>query len=328
MNTIDATMKRVPNKIEQLPLQSISEAPDELICPRRIISRKGPYEKCHRLPTDENVNTLFLSALLKTQYADFYHRFENILRDHGISCFLLDHTREIWCRDYMPVALGNGRFVQFVYNPAYLRYKKYIGTKTNCAEAFPPAYRQPDKSMIILEGGNVVSCGNSVIISDSVFRNNSKTNPGAVLKELENIFGLPVIIIPRIPGDFTGHADGMLRFYSKDAVLVNDSSQLTSYEARRKAAQLLSVLKDSGLDIINVPYYPNDNRNYSSAFGCYINYLRINKTVFLPVFGNKDHDKIALRCFRDLFSDVVPVPSHEIAAEGGVLNCISWTVKK
>ena len=105
-------------------------------------------------------------------------------------------------------------------------------------------------------------------------------------------------------------------------------SEIISVNAKRKAARILSILKEAGFRCISVPNFPNDNTNYTSAYGCYINYLRMVDVIFLPSFGNKEHDAVALHKFNELFSQVIQVPSREIAAQGGVLNCISWTVKQ
>ena len=55
------------------------------------------------------------------------------------------------------------------------------------------------------------------------------------------------------------------------------------------------------------------------------------ETIFLPMFGNKTKDEVAIKLAKELFEEredkpkkVVPVNINEIAEDGGVLNCISW----
>jgi agmatine/peptidylarginine deiminase len=158
-----------------------------------------------------------------------------------------------------------------------------------------------DECDLVLDGGNVVSCWDKVILSEVIFRDNPDRDPRTLISELEGIFRQTVIIVPRTPGDFTGHADGMLRYYKNGVVLVNNYTELTSVRSKRAARHGLSILQEAGLQIVSVPYYPNENSNNTSAFGCYINFLRVGGIVFLPVFGNKVQDDTALRCFRELF---------------------------
>lgn len=312
----------------ELALESIREVFEEEEMSKQIVHQMRLDTPLRQLITDDKVNKLYLSSLLKFRHAGFTRMFERILHEHQIGFEYLENTLDIWCRDYMPVQLDRDNIIQFRYHPHYLKYKKYAGTLTIGTEVLPGETGLADESNIVLDGGNVVSCGDRVIISEVVFRDNPRMNPNSLLLELDGIFRHPVILIPRIPGDFTGHADGMVRFYKKGVVLVNDYSELHSVRAKKEAERLMSVLQNGGLRCIEVPYHPNENTNYTSAFGCYINYLRMGKTVFLPLFGNKKQDAHALAHFRELFPSVISVPSLEIAARGGVLNCITWTLKK
>lgn len=56
----------------------------------------------------------------------------------------------------------------------------------------------------------------------------------------------------------------------------------------------------------------------------YLNYLKTERVVFLPVFGI-EQDAEAETFARQLFSkEIVPVNIRKIAQQGGCLNCISW----
>lgn len=64
-----------------------------------------------------------------------------------------------------------------------------------------------------------------------------------------------------------------------------------------------------------------------SAVGLYINYLRVGNTVVLPAYGRPE-DEAALQKVQQVLPDanVFQVPCRQLAEEGGVLNCISWTI--
>lgn len=68
-------------------------------------------------------NFLNLSRLLKTddRYGIFYNDLANILNDHKINYQLLDYTKDIWAKDYMPIQVKKDKYIQFTYDPEYLK---------------------------------------------------------------------------------------------------------------------------------------------------------------------------------------------------------------
>ena len=114
----------------------------------------------------------------------------------------------------------------------------------------------------------------------------------------------------------TGHADGMARFLDDRTVLCNRPLSFCGFEQKVKRS-----LRDYGLDAVDFSFVPTGR---ISAVGCYLNYLEIEHTVFLPVFGieqDAEAEASARRIFR---KEIVPVNIWEIAQQGGCLNCISW----
>ena len=47
-----------------------------------------------------------------------------ILKKHDVEYRLLKGTKDIWCRDYMPIQTESGKLVQFRYDPSYLKGQK------------------------------------------------------------------------------------------------------------------------------------------------------------------------------------------------------------
>ena len=123
----------------------------------------------------------------------------------------------------------------------------------------------------------------------------------------------------------TGHADGILRYYNADTVLINQYSKnaLTEFQIKLK-----KVLKSAGIATIDVPYSPKTG-NPISAEGLYINFLQINNFILVPSFKRTEDEKV-LRLFEQLYPlrVVKPIDSQEIAKDGGVLNCISWNIAR
>ena len=80
---------------------------------------------------DNKTNFLYLAGTLPKNYPDFYAKFEEVLIQQNISFSLLSQTKDIWAVDYMPIQIDKNKFVQFIYNPAYLQSKQYLKTISN-----------------------------------------------------------------------------------------------------------------------------------------------------------------------------------------------------
>lgn len=72
---------------------------------------------------------------------------------------------------------------------------------------------------IVLDGGNVVKCGDKVIMTDKIIDENPMRFYRDILRELENHFRAQIVLIPR---DRYGHADGMVRWIDGNRVLMNN----------------------------------------------------------------------------------------------------------
>jgi agmatine deiminase len=272
--------------------------------------------------TNKKQEVVFLSGLLPDRHPEFYYRFAELLTKNGIKHELLLDTRDIWCRDYMPLQVDKNTFIRFVYNPNYLRsYKKGRNTITDSREPSSLIGITYYDSDILLDGGNVVMSDKKVIITDKVFDENPQYGKFELLEKLEKILHREVIIITQHPQDFTGHADGMVRFLDDNTIFVND---YFSNEKENKFFKkwMMIALETRGLKCIPVPYNPYNNIGYMSAAGIYINYLLVNGICFLPQFGISDDGPA--RSFFEKYYKVVPVECLEIAKKGGALNCITW----
>lgn len=275
--------------------------------------------------SEDQTNTLYLADSLPVKFPQFYSRFHHLLHTQGIQLSLLPGTKDVWARDYMPVQTSKDRFIQFRYDPDYLKPKKYQETisdyKRICQEigitTFP--------CDLVVDGGNVVKHSGKAILCDKVFSENPDLAPVHIIKALEHALNAEVMIIPSPPNDFTGHSDGVVRFINNETVLINRyNKQDHGYRDR-----LLKALNKVGIETIEVPYNPYSNKSYDDATGVYLNYLQIKGFVFLPVFDLFEDDE-AVTTFEKLFPEqqVITVKSNEIAKEGGVLNCISWNIVK
>ena len=271
---------------------------------------------------DSETNFLYLADTLPKNHLPFFDKFKEVLTECNIHFQLLPDTKDIWAVDYMPIQIENNKFVQFIYDPRYLKSCKE--TISDVAAICNAMNIKPQKSEIKLDGGNVVRTKDKVIMCDRVFVENPIIGRNDLIRELENIFEVDkLIFIPTDPFDFTGHADGILRFYDNYTVLMNE--YLGDDKEFELKVQL--TLKKEGLDYIKIPFNVYDNINDEQANGEYINFLQMKQAIIIPTFGFKE-DEIAIRQFEDLFpgQKIATIISNEIADEGGVLKCISWNI--
>jgi agmatine deiminase len=275
---------------------------------------------------DSETNFLYLADTLPKKYSNFYDRFKNVLNDCDIESKFLSETKDVWAVDFMPIQVGVNEFIRFLYRPPYLtKSKKWAKTISDVDGICKDIGIETAKISIILDGGNVVRTKNKVIITDRVFIDNPNYDRRQLTRELYELLQIDeLFFIPEQPGDFTGHADGMVRFLDENTVIINDFKKEKSdfYRAFEIA------IHNTGLNRVRIPYNVYDNKSNDQANGDYINYLQMDNLVIVPTFRLKEDDEV-IRQFEDLFSGqrIETVESNEIAKNGGVLNCITWNIK-
>ena len=280
--------------------------------------------------TPKGKEIVYLSELLEERFPDAFNRLTSILKKHSVDYRLLKGTKDIWCRDYMPIQSESGKLIQFRYEPSYLKgNKEWEDSRSDVREVCRLNGFEPVFSNINLDGGNVLLCSGRAIVSDRIFAENPEyTDKEQLVKDLSELLEAEVIIIPAQNGDMTGHADGMVRFIDHDTILGNNRSD--EYKYWKNGIE--KVLKDYSIKYIDVPFFYGykDSKHPDNAIGVYVNYLEVGNLIILPVFeveGNKDAEAIA--AFKQIFPDkmIEAIKYNEVALEGGTLNCSTWTYK-
>lgn len=278
---------------------------------------------------NKEINFVYLSELLQSdkRFADTCLQLIQILNKHSIDYGLLKSTKDIWCRDYMPIQVEKEQFVQFRYEPSYL--KGYLNLQSDPRIVCKANKINPQFSKINLDGGNVVNWNNRAIVSDRIFvENPDYRSKSKLVGEIEKLLNVEVIIIPQINSDMTGHADGMVRLVNQNTILGNNREQEFKYWKNR----INKALKEYKLDYIDIPFFEHkDKKHKYNALGCYVNYLEIGNLIILPVFeieGNMDNEVFEL--FKAIFPDriIETINYNEIGLYGGLLNCTTWTINQ
>lgn len=279
---------------------------------------------------ENGTQIVYLSDLLATRYPETCKRLTDILNRHNVPFAFLKGTKDIWCRDYMPVQTPSGKLIQFRYDPSYLRDSRYSESRSDVKYVDKVNDINPTFSDINLDGGNVVMCGNKAIITDRIFSENPNWTKETLLTELAKLLECEIIIIPayRPEYDFTGHADGMMRFVDCNTVLVNNLDQDFKY---MKDA-IIKALDKVNLKYINFPWFEHKIKgNNDHVIGIYLNYLEVGNLIVMPVFGvpcNRDAEAYAK--LKEVFPDKIieTIDYNDVALAGGILNCTSWIIRK
>ncbi|MBC5992421.1 agmatine deiminase family protein [Pontibacter cellulosilyticus] len=275
----------------------------------------------------KETNRVYFSKKLYSdeRFTNTCNALTKLLDKQGIRHGLLKATKDIWCRDYMPVQTEKGKFVQFRYKPSYLTDD--LELQSDPGVVCEANNLEPEFSKINLDGGNVVNWSDRAIITDRVFDENPKyTSKTKLITEIENLLKVEVIVIPQIRSDMTGHADGLVRFVDRSKVLGNNREQEYKYWKNG----ITKILKEHGIEYIDVPFFEFYNRKFKdNAIGCYINFLEVMDLIVLPVFevsGNRDDEAVNL--FKEIYPDRVieTINFNEIGLLGGLLNCTTWTI--
>jgi agmatine deiminase len=271
-----------------------------------------------------------MSELLMTRYPETCKRLLAILEKHHVNYSWIKGTKDIWCRDYMPVQTESGKFIQFKYDPSYLKgNKEWEESRSDVKEVCKLNGIDVTYSDINLDGGNVLICGKRAIISDRVYSENPNFTKDELERKLSELLDCEIIIIPALKSqdeDLTGHADGMVRFVDRNTILGNERLP-NEYKYMKDGLQ--KAIDTYNLTYIDVPFFEDKDPNYpSSAIGIYVNYLEVNNLIVVPVFNHEEDEK-AVDIIQKAFPNKIieTINYDDVAKEGGLLNCTTWVVK-
>ncbi|CAF1246672.1 unnamed protein product [Rotaria sp. Silwood1] len=133
-----------------------------------------------------------------------------------------------------------------------------------------------------------------------------------------------IAIIPELPDDTTGHADGMLMWVSNDKILLSQASE-------PQRTQIMSELEKSfpGVKIIEIPdYYQHATwKGFTSACNIFVNAIVTDQYIYMPTF-NGPHDTSMFDLIQShTIKKVIAVPAEKVSFMGGSVRCLSWQVK-
>lgn len=287
-------------------------------------------------------DTVYISEWLNDKnegHLAFYNRLVNAFSENGVNYETLtkEETNDYWVRDFMPIQLSDGDFLKYKYEPDYL-LAEYKSTITNCYKVCNRLGLKCRYTNIKIDGGNVVICGNKIVMTDKVFSENGRIKgDNDFLQELKQAFGGREVVIipwsaPESPEpdtnvDVYGHSDGFIKYAGDNRILMSAHHMLQAEEAKA----IKSVLTNNGFDVIEMDFsqIPNDKLNFDLNWA-YINFLQVGKLIFMPYFEGLAENDIAQGYIQESFPDckIIPIEMSDVVQEGGALHCLTWNIKQ
>ncbi len=269
---------------------------------------------------DSQTNMVYLARGL-SHYVPVCRNLLEALHREEIHAEFLPYTssyKQVWARDYMPIQLKKGLFYFFQYYPDYLL--GYDGYTPNVLEILDELHVGRMPVDVVLDGGNVVQCGDKVIMTDKIFKENDWIGEKDLIAHLEDYLEVQVVLIPWDRYEIFGHADGMVRWIDGNRVLLNNYFQ-TDPRLRKKLLEALS------------PHFVVEELEYNTPrlgklSWAYLNFLRVKNSIFVPGLHAKE-DPLALAQIRHFYPDckVIQVQGcEELARDGGALHCVTWNI--
>ena len=278
------------------------------------------------MTTDNLTNTVFFSDLLPKKYPILNQHIAEVLEAKGIHYAYLSETKDIWCRDFMPIQIEEDRFVFFKYTPNYLQDPYYLRLQTDTEKVFHAIANRLEHLLqhaitidLVLDGGNVVKCGDTFVMTEKVFAENKDKTRAEVERILKDAFQSDILFLPWDRKEAFGHSDGIVHYAGDGRILLTNYDDFSPYYYNRFRKAL-----EKHFEIIHLKY--EAKRQHARSWA-YINFLQVGKLVFVPQLGLEE-DEQALEQIGNALPgcEVVGIPSLEAVRRGGALNCISWNV--
>ncbi len=277
----------------------------------------------------------------------FFDKYKN-----RIQIIQMQNLDSVWVRDFMPIGIADNKALKALYYPTYYedeRFdgkegdRKYAKNADNVGTSLTKVLRYTLQNLkfrqkdIILDGGNFIhnkKIGfiSARVLTENFYLNNKIEVDTDLLKDIlfqadisefivslkNQLFLEALYILPseqesdNLP-EVTGHIDGSLRFLTQDIIVI-DENYFENYKEF-----LEPIFRKHNLKIQPI-YQDLDNNTI------FLNYLRVNDTVFLPRGTNIQDDfyRFKTLCFKNSIKSVEIEEEGHISRHSGVFNCISW----
>lgn len=203
--------------------------------------------------TDEQTNKVYFSSWLPQTCPKLWTELQIVLRDNKVDTALLNCTNDIWCRDFMPIQIAPDKMVFYDYNPDYLqRKKKYITNTKMLASMFIRV--MPKVSIkylkLIIDGGNIVKCGDTIVMTEKVFHENKEYSREDIVDMLHYAFECDIMFLPWDRSEPYGHSDGIIHYLGDNKVLLTNYDDFDS-----DYYQQFKIILEQKFEVIPLQYH-------------------------------------------------------------------------
>lgn len=276
--------------------------------------------------TDNQTNKIYFSPALERDCPRLWASIHKALTDRKIRYGILKkQPMYFWCRDYMPIQIAEDNFVAYHFRPNYLLKEKDKYEYALKCDGYEicKAMNYPITEMdLVLDGGNVVKCGDTIVMTDKVFLENPDKSRPEVERILHEKLQSEILFLPWDTQDYCGHSDGMVHFAGEGRILVSSYY----YDFYPDFAKEMEKILKKKFDVIRLKSNIKlKNRNNWA----YINFLQTEKLIMVPQLDIEEEDALAIEQISKIFSDVevIGIPAIEAVNDDGALNCVSWNIK-
>jgi agmatine deiminase len=283
------------------------------------------------------------------QHAQFHAEMAKVIRVENLGVNRDWPANDSWIRDYGPIFVIDGKghigCHDFVFNGWGGKYNNEYQhddvTPRKVAQLMGIPCWLHD---LVLEGGSIEVNGRGTVMTTAQCLLNKNRNPHLTREQIESELHAALgtrhtIWLPGgIVGDDTdGHIDDIARFVNPTTVVATRApSGHQDYATLEENFQTLLGAKDQDgkkLEVHELPAPDPVLYNFpADRFGpggvnpvpaSYANFLIVNDTIFVPVFGQKHDDKACKIIEKTSGKRAVPIRSEFLVVGLGALHCLS-----
>ena len=221
-----------------------------------------------------------------------------------------------WVRDYGPLQTRAGDSVVWL-DAVYDRRRPQddgvpgrVGRRVGIRVEHAP-YR--------IDGGAIAANGRGLCVMTS--RSIERSGVDDTSRMAGQLGCHPLVVIPALTGEPTGHADQVVRFLGPHTVAVGTLEHLRPDGDADRLDRSAMLLEREGLEVVRVPLH----RTATGGFFSYVNVVDVGETLMVPHF-TRVPDAVQAEAYRVLRrasgKSLLPVPADDIVLAGGGLHCI------
>lgn len=302
------------------------------------------YKRLVKAITDEGIKVLLLCPSAEEGAESMAD-----CRQDRITYTAMDYN-DTWTRDYGMLSVirnDRQRALDFGFNAWGL---KFAADKDNLVNLSlyrkgliaKDAYR--NERDFVLEGGSIETDGNGTILTTTRCLTSPNRNGGKTKEELNMILSQRLgadhvlwLDHGALEGDDTdSHIDTLARLAPDDTIVFTgtrnfDDPMFESLLSMRAQLTMFRTIEGNSYNLVELPLPdPVLDADGSRLPATYANYLVANNVIFMPTYGQRDKDELAMRSIRIAYPGhkVKGVDCRTLLRQHGSLHCATMQIPK